>query len=86
MEKKQNYVTWIQTACFTVYIKTEDTNAGIAKNVETRFDNYELDISLPKEKNKKVIGLMKDDLDEKIMTELAALKPKIIQLFGRQQQ
>ena len=29
---------------------------------------------------------MKDDLDEKIITELAALKPKTIQLFGRQQQ
>ena len=35
----------------------------------TTFDtsNYELDASLPKEKNKKVIGLMKHELDGKII-------------------
>ena len=45
-------------------IKTDDNYKDIAEDVETRFDtlNYELDGPLPKEKNKKVIGLMKDEL------------------------
>ena len=48
-------------------IKTDDNYKDIADDVETRFDtlNYELDGPLPKEKNKKVIGLMKDELCEK---------------------
>ena len=41
----------------------------VTENVVTRFDtlNYELDKPLPKIKNKKVIGLMKDELGEKLM-------------------
>ena len=48
------------------------------KNVKTRFDtsNYELDRSLPKRKNKKVIAFIKDELGKKIMKEFAALKAK----------
>ena len=48
---------------FIVYIKTDDIYKDIAEDVETRFDtsNYELDKPLPKVKNKKVIGLMKDE-------------------------
>ena len=35
----------------------------VAEDVETRFDtlNFEIDRSLPKGKNKKVTGLMKDE-------------------------
>ena len=59
-----------------VYIKTEDIYVDIAKDVETRFDtsNYELEISFLEEKQ--VIGPMKDELDAKLMTEFATLKPK----------
>ena len=47
--------------CFIVYIKTDDIYKVIAKEVETKFDtsSYRL---FPKGKNKKVIGLIKDEL------------------------
>ena len=38
--------------------------------------NNELDRPLPKEKNKKVIGLMKDKLGEKIKTKFVGIKAK----------
>ena len=61
-----------------VYIKTDDLYKDIAKDVETRFDisNYELDRPLPKGKFKKVIGLMKDKLDGKIMIKFVGLRAK----------
>ena len=40
--------------------------------------------SLPKRKNKKVIGLIKEELGKQIMTEFVGLRPKT-QLFERQQ-
>ena len=59
-------------------IKTEDFYEDIANDVEKRFDtsNYEFNRPLPIGKNKNVIGLMKDELGGKIMTEFVALKPK----------
>ena len=64
---------------FIVYIKKDDIYEDIAEDVETRFDtsNYELDRLLPKGKNKKVIGLMKDELGGKIMTKFVGLRAKI---------
>ena len=54
------------------------TNKDIAEDIETRFDtsNYELDRPLSKGKNKKVIGLMKDKLGEKIMAKVVGLRKK----------
>ena len=53
---------YIDTGSFIIYIITNDIYKDIAKYVETRFDtsNHELDRPLPKGKNKKVIGLIKD--------------------------
>ena len=61
---------YTDTDGFIVYIKTDDICKDIGEDVETRFDtsNYELDKPLPKEKNKKVIGLIKDELGGEFMT------------------
>ena len=60
-------------------IKTEDFYADIADDVPTRFDTsgYIPDRPLPIGLNKKVIGLMKDELGGAIMTEFIALRPKL---------
>ena len=61
---------YIDTDSFIVYIRTYYIYKDIAEDVETRFhtSNYKLDRASAKEKHKKVIGLMKDELREKIMT------------------
>ena len=63
---------------FIMHIKTEDVYKDIANDVEKRFDtsSYEVDRPLSTGKNKKVIGLMKDELGGKIITEFVALRPK----------
>ena len=63
---------------FIVCIKTDNVYKDIAEDVETRFDtsNYELDRPLVKNKNKKVIGLMKDRLGGKIMIQFVGLRAK----------
>ena len=60
-------------------IKTEDFYRDIAEDVETRFDTsgYVPGRPLPIEKNKKVIGLMKDELGGKIMKEFISLRPNM---------
>ena len=70
----------INTDSFIVFIKTDDIYKDIREDVKTRFDtlNYELDRPFPKGKNKKVIGLMKNELGGKIMIKFAGLKQKLI--------
>ena len=60
-------------------IKTEDFYADIADDFPARFDTsgYCPNRPLPVGLNKKVIGLMKDELGGKIMTEFVALRPKL---------
>ena len=69
---------YMDTNNFVMNIKTEDFYKDIANDVEKRFDtsNYEVDRPLPTGKNKKFIGLMKDELSGKIITEFATLRPK----------
>ena len=61
-----------------VYIKTNDTYKDIAEDIETRIYTsiYKLHKLLLKEKNKKVIGFMKDELGGKIMVKFVRLKAK----------
>ena len=60
------------------YMDTKDFYKDIVQDVEERFDtsNYGVDRPLPKGKNKKVIGLMKDELVGGIITEFVALRLK----------
>ena len=69
---------YMDTDNLIMNIKTKDFYKDIAQDVEERFDtsNYDVDRPLPKGKNKKVIGLMKDELGGGIITEFVALKPK----------
>ena len=65
---------------FIIHIKSEDFHEGIADDVEKWFDTSSYDGHdkrlLPIGKNKKVIGLFKDEFGGKIMKELVALKAK----------
>ena len=69
---------YMDTHSLIPIIKTKDFYEDIADDVEKRFDtsNYEVDRPLPTGKNKKEIGLMKNELEGKIMTEFVALRPK----------
>ena len=68
----------MDTDSFIAYIKTDDFYKDVAEDVETRFDtsNVELGRPLPKVKNKKVIGLVKDELGGKIMIKCVGLRAK----------
>ena len=60
-------------------IKTKDFYEDITDDIPARFDTsgYCPNRPLPVGLNKKVIGLMKDELGGKIMTEFVALRPKL---------
>ena len=71
---------YMDTDSFIFHVRTEDFYKDIADDVEKRFDtsNYEVNRSLPTGKNKKVIGVMKDELGEKIKGKFAAPRAKSI--------
>ena len=62
-------ICYMDTDKVIVHVKAEDYCKDIAEDVETRVDtsNFDLDRPLPKGKNKKVIGLMKNELCREIM-------------------
>ena len=72
---------YMDTDSFVYEIETEDFCKDIAKDVEKKFDTsgYSKDDKrpLPIGKNKKVIGLKKDELGGKIMTDFVALRAKM---------
>ena len=69
---------YMDTDSFIIHIKTDDVYKDIGNDVEKRFgtSNYDVNKLLPTGKNKKVVGLMKDELGPKIMTGFVALRPK----------
>ena len=71
---------YMDTDSFVMNIKTEDFYKDIAGDVERWFDTSNYDKKdkrpLPIGKNKKVIGMFKDELGGKIMTEFCALRAK----------
>ena len=72
---------YMDTDSLVYDIKTEDFYEDIANDVEARFDTSGYSKTdfrlLPIGLNKEVIGLMKDGLGGKIMTEFVALRPKL---------
>ena len=77
MEIKQGHNIWIRIALLSIL--KQDFYKDIADDVERWFDtsNYEKDKQLLSiGKNKKVIGMFKDELARKIKTELCALRAK----------
>ena len=76
--KDRIILCYMDTDSFIMYIKTEDFYKEIADDVEKNYDtsNYTVERPLPVGKNKKVIGMMKDELGGKIMKEFIELRPK----------
>ena len=70
----------MDTDSFIIHIKTEDFYKDIANDVKKWFDTSNYDENdkrpLPIGKNKKVIGLFKDELGGKIMIEFVRLRAK----------
>ena len=69
---------YMNTDSLVYDIETDDFYKDIAKDVQHRFDTsgYNPGRPLPVGLNKKVIGLMKDELGGEIMTEFITLKTK----------
>lgn len=62
-----------------IQAKYEDVYADLAEYFQTKFgmSNYKVDRSLPIGKNKKMIGLLDDELGGRIMKVFVALRPKM---------
>ena len=69
---------YMDTDSSVINVKTKDFYKDIAEDVKERFDtsNFSYDRPLPIGMNKKVVGLMKDELGGGIRNEFVALRPK----------
>ena len=74
------WLCYIDTDSFVINIKTKDFYNDIASDVEKWFVTSNCDKNdkrpLPIGINKKVIGKFKDELGDKIMTEVCAIRAK----------
>ena len=77
--RKKLDLCYMETDSLMYNIEMEDFYKDIAEDVPARFDmsGYNPDRPLPVGLNKKVIGLMKDELGGEIMTEFVTLRPKM---------
>ena len=75
---KNAKLCYMDADSFIAHVKTDDIYKDIAEDVELRFgtSNFEIDRALPKGKNKKVTGLMKDKSGGKIMKKYVGLRAK----------
>ena len=76
---KRLTLCYMDTDSLIYDIETDDFYKNIAEDIANRFDTsgYNPNQPLPVGLNKKVIGLMKDELGEEIMTEFVTLRPKM---------
>ena len=68
----------MDTDSFIIHVNTKDFYEDIANDVEEKYDtsNYIVERPLSRGMNKKVLGVMKDELGGKIMKEFIGLRPK----------
>ena len=77
--RKKLDLCYMETDSLMYNIEMEDFYKDIAEDVPARCDmsGYNPDRLLPVGLNKKMIGLMKDELGGEIMTEFVTLRPKM---------
>ena len=70
---------YMDTDSLVYQIRTDDFYADIASQVPVRFDTsaHRSDKPLPMGLNKKVIGLLKDEMGGDVIEEFIALRPKL---------
>ena len=76
----QNFVKWIQTASLFMQrqmVFTKILRKMLKEDLTLQILKYHIDIPLPKGKNKKIIGLMKDELGGQIIKQFVAIRANI---------